>query len=253
MAVKPRASLSSRSHFAAGGAGLRPAGSVRMSEFTAISSPHPIVRFRLALKLLLVIHRERERVIEMSMRTWYRSLFGRVAVVPPVANTRDLAEGGDAEAQFALGLQCTEVGVASADSAQAVRWFRRAAEQDHPSAQLKLGLMLAVGDGVARDDEQALGWIRKAAEGGDAGAQFNLGSRCHRRSVDPLDGDRPFARRDAYKWFRIAAGQGYTGAEAACERVALDMSLEEVSEVGHQVARFVPRGMVVPSTSVKTV
>lgn len=177
----------------------------------------------------------------MSLRSWFGRLFRDSPVGSAPSNTRTLAERGNPEAQCSLGVQCCGGQGTASDTAQAAMWFRRAAEQDHPLAQLKLGLLLATGDGVARDDAAALGWIRKAAEGGDSSAQFNLGSRCHRRSVDPLDTDRVNARIEAYKWFRIAAGQGYQGAEAACERVALEMSLEHVADANQQICNFVPR------------
>ncbi len=53
--------------------------------------------------------------------------------------------------------------------------FRPLAEQGDADAQYNLGLMYANGEGVAEDDTQAVYWYRKAAEQGDADAQFNLG------------------------------------------------------------------------------
>ena len=42
-------------------------------------------------------------------------------------------------------------------------------------AQSTLGLMYRRGEGVPQDDAQAVQWYRKAADQGDASAQFNLG------------------------------------------------------------------------------
>ena len=61
------------------------------------------------------------------------------------------------------------------DDAEAVSWFRKAAEQGHAGAQYNLGLKYARGEGVPKDDAEAVSWYRKAAEQGHAGAQFNLG------------------------------------------------------------------------------
>ncbi|MGR5554634.1 tetratricopeptide repeat protein, partial [Vibrio alfacsensis] len=58
---------------------------------------------------------------------------------------------------------------------EAVKWYRKAAEQGHASAQCNLGVMYAKGDGVLENDKEAVKWYRKAAEQGDADAQFNLG------------------------------------------------------------------------------
>lgn len=52
------------------------------------------------------------------------------------------------------------------DEAQAVVWYRRAAEQGHASAQFSLGLMYAEGRGVAKDLVQAFMWYGLAAAGG---------------------------------------------------------------------------------------
>jgi TPR repeat protein len=42
-------------------------------------------------------------------------------------------------------------------------------------AQYNLGLMYATGEGVPQDDAQAVTWFRQAAEQGHAGALNNLG------------------------------------------------------------------------------
>ena len=57
------------------------------------------------------------------------------------------AVGGDAEAQYQLGLQSAS----SAEGAQtSVHWFVKAAEQGHALAQFNLGLIYAGGQGVAQ-------------------------------------------------------------------------------------------------------
>ncbi len=42
-------------------------------------------------------------------------------------------------------------------------------------AQINLGVMYSKGEGVPQDDAEALRWYRRAAEQGDADAQFGLG------------------------------------------------------------------------------
>ncbi|MBO7224189.1 MAG: sel1 repeat family protein, partial [Kiritimatiellae bacterium] len=56
------------------------------------------------------------------------------------------------------------------DYAEAVKWFRKAAEQGHAGAQYRLGICYGKGLGVPQDHEEAAKWVRKAAEQGDAGA-----------------------------------------------------------------------------------
>ena len=61
------------------------------------------------------------------------------------------------------------------DDAEAVRWYRLAADQGAAAAQFNLGVMYGNGEGVLKDDAEAVRWYRLAADQGDAGAQFILG------------------------------------------------------------------------------
>jgi TPR repeat protein len=60
------------------------------------------------------------------------------------------------------------------DLAEAARWYRAAADQDHASAQNNLGLMYDYGEGVEENAAEAVRWYRRAAEQEHAGAQNNL-------------------------------------------------------------------------------
>jgi TPR repeat protein len=59
--------------------------------------------------------------------------------------------------------------------AEAVKYFRIAAEGGELDAQNRFGICLRNGIGVAIDHAQALVWLRKAASKGDAFALANLG------------------------------------------------------------------------------
>ena len=52
------------------------------------------------------------------------------------------------------------------DYAQAVRWYRRAAEQGNAQAQYNLGSLYEAGNGVKKDLGKAIEWFRKAAKQG---------------------------------------------------------------------------------------
>ena len=68
-----------------------------------------------------------------------------------------------AEAQFILGgMYVTGVGVPQ-DAAEAVAWYRRAAEQGHARAQYNLGGMYRQGRGVRQDAAEAHMWLTIAA------------------------------------------------------------------------------------------
>ncbi len=51
----------------------------------------------------------------------------------------------------------------SQDYAEAVKWYRKAAEQDHAKAQLFLGNMYFFGQGVSKDYVQAYMWFNLTA------------------------------------------------------------------------------------------
>ena len=56
------------------------------------------------------------------------------------------------------------------DYAQALNWYRSAAEQGNPDGQFDVASLLEHGQGTAADVTQAIGWYRRAAEQGNAAA-----------------------------------------------------------------------------------
>ena len=60
------------------------------------------------------------------------------------------------------------------DYSEAVRWYRKAAEQGIVEAQFNLGVMYYNGYGVKQDKSEALRWIRMAARQGFIQAQSAL-------------------------------------------------------------------------------
>ena len=168
---------------------------------------------------------------------WYRELFTR----HPKAEVQSIkagAEDNDPEVQFHLGLICSSTESGAHDDLKAAQWYIKAANLNHPLAQFNLGLMYQSGQGVVKNDGEAMIWIRKAAEQGDAGAQFHLGARCARASFINQDSETAEAKIESYKWFRLAAAQGYNQAAASFERVTLKMSFAEVAEGNNRVASF---------------
>lgn len=61
------------------------------------------------------------------------------------------------------------------DQAEAMKWYRKAAEQGNARAQAAVGTIYGQGWGVKRDDTEAAKWLRMAADQGDAEAQLTLG------------------------------------------------------------------------------
>jgi TPR repeat protein len=143
-----------------------------------------------------------------------------------------------AEAQFSLGLRYANAKGAAQDYAQAEHWYLKAAEQNHPLAHFNLGMMHANGQGMPTDRVKSLSWIQKAADLGDAGAQYSLGVTHHRAVLAGRSVNFSQSRIDAYKWFSLAAAQGYKGGETACDLVNLDMTQADVVEGRRRIAAF---------------
>lgn len=87
-------------------------------------------------------------------------------------NTIKLAELGDAQAQYELGLSYfSNIDFGSGDSfikdyILAVKWYLRSAEQGHTEAQVQLGICYANGLGVDKNEYMAFCWWTMAAEQG---------------------------------------------------------------------------------------
>ena len=107
------------------------------------------------------------------------------------------------------------------DAAEAVAWYRRAAEQGDATAQtcsrlktsgapenrVTFPVVAAEGRGVPPDAAEAVAWYRRAAEQGDATAQYNLGGMYREGRGVPQDA------AGAVAWYRRAAEQGHARAQ----------------------------------------
>lgn len=171
-------------------------------------------------------------------KPWYRKMFSPPPTPEP-GTARPETSDNNAEVQYGLGVKFASGQGASQNYAQAAEWYHKAAAQSHPLAQFNLGVMYANGQGVVRDDAQSANWFDKAAQQGDAGAQYHLGKSCHRASLGSAE-NAPECRIEAYKWYHLAAAQGYQGSHAACGSVLFHMTREDVAAGDARVACFTP-------------
>src|SRR5437762_1460163 len=120
----------------------------------------------------------------------------------PIGEVKAKAEAGDAESEVELGLRYDKGEGVAKDQAEAVKWYRKAAEQNYAAAQDDLGVCFHNGEGVAKDQVEAVKWYRKAAEQNYATAQENLG-------VCYVSGEGVAENLvEAYKWLLLAVRQG---------------------------------------------
>jgi TPR repeat protein len=116
-----------------------------------------------------------------------------------------IAERGDANAQYNLGLLYARGQGVSQDYAKAVDWYRKAAESGVPAAQYNLGVMYANGQGVPANAAEARKWFLAAAEQGVGDAATGLGSMYREEGQF-----KNYA--EAERWYRKAAEQGVASA-----------------------------------------
>ncbi len=80
---------------------------------------------------------------------------------------KPLAEQGDADAQFFLGVMYRKGEGVPQDDKTAVKWWTLAAEQGYALAQYNLGVMYRYGEGVLQDYVYAHMWFDITASNGD--------------------------------------------------------------------------------------
>lgn len=142
---------------------------------------------------------------------------------------RPLAQAGDREAQYRLGVMYAEgKGVASND-AEAALWFERAAEQGQAMAQYNLGASYVEGAGVRKDMAAAAKWFARAADQGIPLAQLNLGLLYASGDGVPQD------NVEALKWidlaiFALPAGGVRSDAARAVTDIAAKMDADQVQK-----------------------
>jgi uncharacterized protein len=110
-----------------------------------------------------------------------------------------LAKKGNADAQFQLGVMYESGQGVLRNDAEAIKWYRKAAEQDDAVAQFNLGVMY--GKGVSPNYVEAALWYRLGAGHGLAGAQFNLGMMYVEGQGVPQDDVQ------GHMWLDLAASQ----------------------------------------------
>lgn len=140
-----------------------------------------------------------------------------------LAETQLLAEWvGSPQDQFKLGNVYYRGDGVAKDYAEAVKWYRKAAEQGLPESQNMMGVIYERGDGVPQNAVEAVAWYRKAAEQGYVPAQFELGNKYARGEGVPQN------YAEAYVWFSLAAAAGQEGARKERDKYAGKLSKEEL-------------------------
>jgi TPR repeat protein len=149
------------------------------------------------------------------------------------AEWQDLADAGDADAAYGMGLLYGNGFGVDMNDELALKYYGIAAEQGHADAAFNLAVMHQNGWGVPQDDEIANKWYRLAADKGNTEAQMALGRYY---AMDFLDTYDPV---QAYKWFALAERLGDYDAGEKRAFIETRMTAEQVTEAKAAVEAFV--------------
>lgn len=110
-----------------------------------------------------------------------------------------------AEAQYQLGEKNDYL-----DSEEAVKWYRKAADQGHVKAQYELGICYLSNHGVrgrdkAKNEKKGMAWVLKSANRGYAPAMFAMGC-IYKDGLENMELEED--EELAFKWFLKAAKKG---------------------------------------------
>ncbi len=137
---------------------------------------------------------------------------------------KKLAEQGDVEGQYSLGVMHSNGDGVPQDYKQAVHWYTKAAEQDQSEAQYGLAIMYISGNGVKQDYKQAVHWYTKSAEHGYADAQMMLGILYSQGKGVPKDHVK------SHMYLNIATVNGDEDAKQFRDKIVRMMSPEQIAE-----------------------
>jgi uncharacterized protein len=119
---------------------------------------------------------------------------------------RKAAELGNADAMSYIGyLYLNALGI-PADYAEAMRWYLKSADLGDATAMYQIGYVYENAQGVPTNYAEAMRWYRKSADLGYASAMYLVGYFYHNALGVPAD------YAEAMRWYRKAAALGNGGA-----------------------------------------
>ena len=105
-----------------------------------------------------------------------------------------LAEQGDAEAQFNVGLMYESGQGVLKDYKTAVKWYTLAAEQGNAKSQYYLGMMYYEGEGVIQDNIYAHMWGNIATSNGNDSGSYLTDLAARKMTYDDISAAQKLAR-----------------------------------------------------------
>ena len=126
-----------------------------------------------------------------------------------------LAEDGDAYAQYIIGTAYRDGGLLIPDTVKAQKLLERAAEQDLDAAQYALGKLYLSDDADVHDPAKGIYWLKRSADNGNDFAAYRLGK-------EYLSGKNTIKDAEtAVSYLRQAADNGSTYAQYLLGKLTL--------------------------------
>ena len=138
-------------------------------------------------------------------------------LIPDTAKAQKLLERAAEQdldaAQYALGKLYLSDDADIHDPAKGIYWLKRSADNGNDYAAYRLGKEYLSGENVSKDTSTAAEYLRQAADNGSAYAQYLLGKLTLMGEGVPKDMDA------AYEWFAAARDNGHAYAEFFMKRM----------------------------------
>jgi TPR repeat protein len=119
---------------------------------------------------------------------------------------RHAANQGDSQAILQIGLMYDFGKGVTQNYPEALRWYVRAADKGEPRAMYLVGHMYEFGEGVPVDTDLAIHWYLKSANKGHVSAQFEVGKLLTRSNI----GSQRYI--EGVDWLKLAAKQCHSQA-----------------------------------------
>jgi hypothetical protein len=139
----------------------------------------------------------------VAQRPADQHLVNQPAQAKALPELRQLAERGDADAQWQIGVRYHNGEGVPQDDVQAVQWYLRAAEQGNVAAQSALGSYYWAGTGAPRDLSKAYMWSEIALAGGDENSKSKLEGLASQMTQSQVSA----ARQQAEEWIHTHGQQ----------------------------------------------
>ncbi len=168
--------------------------------------------------------------VQLSQQMWLQDFSAGLAAAQSgdfeaaVSIWWPLANLGDQDSQFNLGVLFRQGWGVPQDFEQAARWYKAAADQGAIEAMANLGMLLRDGRGVPQNYVEGARLLKAAAEHGNAPAQYSLAAMYENGQGVSLD------QQTALMWYYVASKNGYKSASAYLEGIVEEMKDADIDK-----------------------